>query len=385
MSLVKFELPEEFDGVTYESILARMMSRIPDGYDKTEGGFVHDMIAPTALEVAELIQFWLALGIKTNFHMWAKGRWLDYHAHDCGLIRKEATHAYATLEVTTSGTVKFPKGFVFCVPSDDNNPALDFETTQAYMFTEDGTHEVRVMAVDAGTVGNVAAGSIVLMKNPVKGVTNIVNREAASGGVEAEGDDSLRERIDAFYAGHGASYVGNKADYERWAREIAGVGFAHCIPCFNGANTVKVVIADEDGKPAVQEILDAVETYIFGTGHDDPNRLAPIGVVEYAVVPSVDAQITLSLDVKLVDGSSKSAVKKRIVKAMLAHFQSLSDTNNYYADLRYMKVAAVIGSVNGVEDFRNLLVNGDVVNISFTEDQVPTIDEEHITLNDWVD
>ena len=63
MSLVNFELPEEFADVTYEKILARMMSRIPDQYDKTEGGFIHDMIAPTALEVAELIQFWLALAM----------------------------------------------------------------------------------------------------------------------------------------------------------------------------------------------------------------------------------------------------------------------------------------------------------------------------------
>ena len=385
MSLINFELPEEFAEATYEKILARMMSRIPDRYDKTEGGFIYDMIAPTALEVAELIQFWMALALKTNFHMWAGGIWLDRHAHDCGLIRKEATHAYVTLSVETEGKVKFPEGFIFSVPSDDKNPAQDFEATQTYTFTEAGTHEVRVRAVDAGPVGNVAADSIIIMKNPVKSVLSITNPKAAEGGGEAESDTSLRQRIDDFYAGHGASFVGNKADYERWARTIPGVGFAHCIPCYLGAgtNSVKLVIADEDGNPAVQEVLDEVETYIFGTGHDDKNRLAPVGVAAYEVVAPEQVEIRIALEAKLAPDTTVANVKRRIIKAILLHLQSLSEDDNVYGELRYMKVAAVISDVSGIEDFRNFTLNEGTSNIVFGEDQVPSIAAENITLTKY--
>lgn len=383
MSLVKFELPEEFDGVTYKKILAGMLAKISDEYDKTEGGFVHDMIAPTALEVDELIQFWLALGIKTNFHMWASGKWLDMHAHDCGLVRKPATPAYVDLTVVTTGAVRFPKGFIFSVPSDDNNPAIDFEATETYRFTEAGTYTVYVKAVNVGTGGNVAADSITLMKNPVKNVASVTNLNAASGGVEAEGDESLRERIDAFYAGHGASYVGNRADYERWAREVPGVGFAHCVPTYAGANSVRLIIADENGDGANQTILRNVETYIFGTGHDDVKRLAPIGVTTYEVIAPSPQKVYISLEAKLATSSSVAAVKKRIVKAISNHLQSLSDDNNSYGELRYMKVAALITSVTGIEDFRNFKLNGTTNNLIFTEEQVPVIQESYITITEY--
>lgn len=436
MSIIKFELPEEFEGITYESILARMLARVPDRYDKTEGGFVYDMIAPTALEVAELIQFWLALGIKTNFHMWARGKWLDYHAHDCGLTRHAATHAYTDVTVETNGAAKFPAGFIFSVPSDDNNPAIDFEVTETHSFTEAGTYTMQVRAVDAGTIGNVAAGSIVIMKNPIKPVTSITNLEASTGGVEAESDDSLRQRIDDFYAGHGASYVGNKGDYERWAREIDGVGYAHCIPCapmwssffkvrdasdnpvqgtlelragdspneikivdisstdenphtltgelaYNGVNSVRLVIADGNGDPANEVLLKQVEEYIFGTGHNDSKRLAPIGVAKYEVVAPALAMLSLELDVQYSTGATKSKVRSRIVKVMMNFIQSLSDDDNFYGEIKYSKVSALMSGVAGIEDFRNLKLNGGTINVTFLQDEVPFIDEEHVTINAW--
>ena len=381
MSLVEFELPEELQGVTYETLLADMLAKVPNRYDKLEGGFVHDMIAPSALEAAELIQFWLALGIKTNFHMWATGKWLDYHAHDCGLTRKPATCAYGDLEITTTAAVKFPSGFVFSVPSEDNNPAIDFETTQAYSFEEEGTYTVRVKAVLPGKSSNVAADSIVIMKNPIKDIATITNPEAVTGGTEAESDDSLRERIDAFYAGHGASYVGNKADYERWAREVPGIGYAHCIPIYAGPNTVKLVISDENGDPANEELCSAVETYIFGTGHDDLNRLAPIGVAQYEVVPPSTIDIPLYMDAKL--SVSVSLAKKNIAAALQAYFRTLSDDDNYFGELRYAKVAAILTGVVGLDDFKNLKMNNSTDNMMFDQDEMPSITVNSITLGSY--
>ena len=274
------------------------------------------------------------------------------------------------------------------------------------------------------------------MKNPVKNVASITNPDAASGGVEAESDDSLRERIDEFYAGHGASFVGNKADYERWAHEVDGVGFAHCIPnapiwssyftlrdsdnksvegtleiragdspneikivdtsstvddphtltgnlVCDGLNAVKLVIADGNGDPATQPILDAVEKYIFGTGHSDLARLAPIGVAKYDVVAPSVKSITLTMNAKRPEGVTVAAVKTNIVKVMNAYFKTLSDEENFYGELRYSKVAAILAGVAGLEDYRNLLINGAVDNIIFKQDELPQITTGNITLNEW--
>ena len=262
MSLVEFELPDELKGaVSAEEINQTMLAGIK-GYDTTEGGFIWDMTMPTALEKAELLQFWLPLALKTMNHMWAKGRWLDYHAHDAGgLVRKGATYAYGDVIVTTTKAVTFLVGFVFSVPSENSSPAIDFETVEAASIDSAGELTIRVKAVEAGTGSNVAANTITIMKNPIKGVASITNT-AVTDGTAAESDDSLRQRIDDYYAGRDTSFVGNRADYERWANSVDGVGFSHCIPTFDGANSVKIVIWDGNGEPTNQEILESVFTNV---------------------------------------------------------------------------------------------------------------------------
>ena len=171
MSIVEFESPEELQSETSaREIVQKMLARIPDRYEKIEGGFVWDFVMPTALEKAELLQFWLPLALKTMSHIWATGRWLDYHAYDCGLERRPATYAYGNVVVTCNAPVTFPQGFVFSVPSENGSTAIDFETlaeTVVAAATEENpaTVTIRVKAVLAGTGSNVKADVITIMKN----------------------------------------------------------------------------------------------------------------------------------------------------------------------------------------------------------------------------
>lgn len=375
MSITEFELPEELQTETYESILAYMLNEIDKKYDTTEGGFIYDMVAPSALEAAELLQLWLPLGIKTNFHMWAEDIWLDRHAHDCGLERRPATYAYGDLEVTTRKNVKFPAGFVFCVPGDDGEPAIDFETLEDVEVN--GTATIRVKAVEAGIGSNVAADSITIMKNPKKHVASITNLEPTSGGTPEESDDSLRQRIDDFYAGRGSSFVGNVADYRRWALSVAGVGYVHVIPTpDNQPNTVHIVLADSNGEPAVQEICDAVELYIFGEDHNDLKRLAPIGVAGWKVFAFKTVSINISIEAELT--LDADVVKENIKNDMQDYFKILAGDELYYGELKYVQVSAVLSKVVGLDDFKHLRISrdeevGSLNNISFSETEMPIV------------
>lgn len=437
MSTIEFELPEELRGVTEDSILADMLARLKKPYDTTEGGFVHDMVAPSALEAAELIQFWLVLALQMNFHMWAKGRWLDYHAANCGLVRRPATCAYGDVEVVTTQAVTFPAGFIFSVPSENGSTAIDFETTEEYSTAGAGTLTLRVKAVESGVNSNVAADTITIMKNPVRGVESISNLEDMTGGTAAEDDTSLRQRITDFYAGRGASFVGNRKDYERWAKQVAGVGYALCIPNFfkawqstftvkdrngnevegdlqivagdasnelkiidvssttrkphtltgtieyTGKNSVKLVICDADGNAAPDEMLEAVDTHIFGTGHEDLERLAPIGLTKWEVAAPTLIDIPISLNAKLAEDYTAEVVKENIVAALKKHFKTLADDENVFGTLYYVKVSSVLTTCAGLEDFKNLLVNGGEENISFAADEMPTINVDLVTLLEY--
>jgi len=363
-----FELPAEIAAQTYESILAKMLAAVPDKYDKTEAGFVYDMIAPSALEAAEMIQFWLPLALKTNFHMWASDEWLDLHASNCGLSRRPATPSYGDVQVVTTKAVKFPAGFIFSVPSEDGNPAIDFEVTQTVTINGAGT--CRVKSVDTGSAQNIGADSIAIMKNPVGGVVSITNT-ALTGGSPAESDTSLRKRIDDFYAGQSSSFVGNCADYRRWALSVPGVGFCHVIPTYNGANSVKILLADFDGLPAADEVCAAVKKYIFGTSHDDIERLAPIGVTNYAVTSFRTHDISISMSATL--SLPADVVKKNIRDNIAQFFKDHCDETLTYETLRYVDFAAVLSRTAGLEDFSNLRINGGVGNIIITEEELPSL------------
>ena len=382
MAIVEFELPDELQGVTADTITQEMLAAISSNFDTTEGGFIWDMIRPSALEKAELIQFWLVLALKTMSHIWATGRWLDYHAYDCGLERHSATFAFGDLEVTTTEPLTFPQGFIFSVPSENGSAAIDFETLEEHTFDEAGTYTFRIKAALSGTDSNVKADTITIMKNPLRGVERITNTTVLTGGTAEEDDDSLRQRIDDFYAGRMASFVGNKKDYIRWAKEVDGVGFAHCIPTYAGANTVKVVVTDANGDPANQEILDAVELHIFGTGHDDLERLAPIGIVQYAVVAPTIELINISAEIKLADGFSLAQVEDLLLDNLKTFYKSLADSENNFGELKYVAVSAVLLNTTGIEDFKHLRLNGAIANVTFGEDKIPATGELELSTYD---
>lgn len=381
MSLVQFEMPDELKQLTYNKILQGMLDKIPDNVDKTEGGWVWDMVAPAALEAAELVQFWLVLALKNSFHMWATGRWLDYCAYDCGLERKAATNAYGDVVVTTNRpNLTFKKGFVFSVPSENGSVAIDFETTKTHICATAGEYTFRVKAVLTGTDSNVKADTITIMKNPIKGVAGITNPEPMSGGAEPESDADLRQRIDDYFAGRMASFVGNKKDYVRWAKEIDGVGYAICIPNYAGVNTVKLIVADMSGEPANQEIINDVELHIFGTGHDDINRLAPIGVAQYEVVAPEYSTVNYSFKAELENGYTLEQIKSSFKENLVAFYKTLPDADNIYGVLKLTDVADVVYHTEGIDDFKNLKINGQAANIDFGYDKIPVTGTVSITL-----
>nr|WP_325190773.1 baseplate J/gp47 family protein [uncultured Selenomonas sp.]DAQ55142.1 MAG TPA: Baseplate J like protein [Bacteriophage sp.] len=372
MAIVPFKPPEWLGGMSSRSIQERMMQNLPLDIDKTEGGFVWDLTFPTALEKAELLQFHLIRTLHMMHHMWAEGRWLDYHAHENGLVRKPKNKAYGTITITGQKRTAIPKGFVFSVPSDGGVPAIDFETLDAAVINENGVARIAIQALEGGTKSNVAADTIVIMRSPIKGIIKITNEEPLTGGVEEESDASLRERIDDLLAGNGDSYVGNNADYVRWAKEVPGVGFAYTIPNYNGINSVKVVVVDANGSPANAQIIEAVRVHIFGTDRKDINRLAPVGLVDFLVSAPSPVVVDYKLSVRLNPRTNRDAFIQSFKSALLAYYQEISkDAEEGRRCLKYIMVAAILARLPSVDDFKNFRMNGSMDNILYSEEEYP--------------
>ena len=117
MAAPEFILPSWLNDQDAETVHKRMMEKLPPDIDDTEGGFPWDFTKPTALEKAELLEFFLPETLKIMFPMWAYGYWLDLHAKAAGTKRKAANPAYGKLEITGTPGTEIPAGFRFAVAS----------------------------------------------------------------------------------------------------------------------------------------------------------------------------------------------------------------------------------------------------------------------------
>lgn len=98
----------------------------------------------------------------------------------------------AEVSVTFTGTVGYTIPTGFAISTNDN---LVFTTMSDATITEDGTVAVMAQCEDVGEIGNVEAGEIVLIVNPVADVTSVINYSQASGGKDKENDAEFRERM----------------------------------------------------------------------------------------------------------------------------------------------------------------------------------------------
>lgn len=232
----------------------------PDFVDTTEGGVYSDLAQAFALECSRL---WDALAsdtIAAIFPAYSWGTYLDQHGALIGVARKDASKA--TGEVTFSGTngTLVPTGTVVAVlQSDPDADAVEFRTTASGTIAS-GTLTVAVEAAEAGATGNAAASTVTVLLSPVSGVSAVTNALPITGGADVETDEDYRTRVTAAYlAPQGAGTV---ADYERWALEYPGVGFATAEPLWGGAGTVRVIVTDAANDPVSQTVIDGLQAVL---------------------------------------------------------------------------------------------------------------------------
>lgn len=366
MEIPEFTLPDWLENCDADTILQRMMDKLPPDIDKTEGGFPWDFTAPTALEVAELLQFYIPETLKTMHPMWAYGKWLDYHAQGVGTERKMANPASGAVRVSgVVGTV-IPEGFRFAVPTDGTAPAVEFYTSCSSQIGAEGYVDVEVVAAEPGIKGNVAAGTVAVMPEPVSGVKSISNPERITGGTAEENDDSLRKRIQEINSSAGMSFVGCVADYRRWAMEVPGVGDVFVIPQWDPdtPNSVKVVCMDYNGEPANAHILQAVYDHIYSDNDND--RLCPIGAI-LTVAPPSPVGISISVRVRIEVGEVKETVYGRFLENLRRYYNTAKNEKV----VKYSMVGAILVNTPGVYDYADLAINGAEGNIPLGDDEYP--------------
>ncbi len=337
-----------------DSILAAMLERVPDSYDKSEGSIFYDGLAPVAPEIKALIELANAILDKRLLDT-ATGGDLDRAAGEFGVERKAAQ--YAEGEVTFYGYV----GTIISAGALVASENVQYYTKYDCTIGTDGTATVEIVCEAPGDVGNVASDCITRMPRVLSGVDRVTNIKPTSGGYAEESDDELRERTYIKIRTPGAA--GNIYNYINWALSVEGVGGAKVAPLWNGNGTVKVIIVDSNGEVAPDEVVERTAAYI--------ETVRPVGA-DVTVVSAIAKYIDITVSVVISTGFDRSKVDEEIKESLKRFLKTFGLSG---VAVSYAKIGAAILSVEGVDDYSNLAVNGGDDNIEIASDEVPMMGE----------
>jgi uncharacterized phage protein gp47/JayE len=352
----ELQLPAFLEEETEEEILQRMLDALPDDIDKSEGSYIWDSLMPAAIEVAKTAE-WAREILRRGFTSTTFGEYLDFKASERGLYRQPAEKA--TGSVTFQGTegVVIPIGTRVATPSDNVTASIEFETTEQVTLDVNGTATAAIIAIDAGSSGNVKSGSITIIVNNISGVSSVSNTNGTSDGFDIESDEGLKTRI--LEENQKAEGAGNSSDYVSWAKQIAGVGDVIVDPLWNGSNTVRVIIIDRNGDPASLEIINNVQDYLDPNQSGSGDGQAPIGAI---VTVDTVTPVTIDVDIpslQITEDYTLDQVKQNIEVSLDEYFKSI-----VVGDTVIVKgTEAAIIQTPGVLDFGSITLNGARLNI----------------------
>lgn len=332
---------------TAEAVTERMRSSLKNPASKTEGSFAMDSIQAVAQEISRTVMMRIVDFIDLTMLDTAVDEFLDRRGEDYGLKRNPATPAVGYALFKGAEGVIIPKGLT--ILSDTNSYTTDYEA----VIPSSGSVSIAVTCTLAGTAGNILTGAITGIRSTesIDGVT-VTNEEPFEGGTEAESDSSYRNRIYEKIRMPIAS--GNANSYIYWAKQVSGVGNARCIPLWNGAGTVKVVILSSDGTAPDDTIVENVAKYI--------ETQRPIGA-KVTVSKAQEKQVRIEGWVKLAGGHRLTDVQNEVNRAIQKYLTGIAYEEESKI-LSYFKISDLIFNVSGIADVIDYTINGEKKSIS---------------------
>ncbi|MCM3789416.1 baseplate J/gp47 family protein [Domibacillus indicus] len=370
------ELDLEFQSVFEESedaIKERVLARPElEKYRKEPGDFVYDVVVAGALDTQQQGTNMDAT-LRHAFPVYAEDIYLDMNVAGTNMEpRFEATIAQGKLQVTARAGVTIQQGqeLITTAVDADGNPIIGI-VTEEVIYTAEGTQDILVDTQGEGASMNVEAGSAWTFLPTLSGIISIDQAEDFEGGRDRESDESLLQRWKN--AAQLPRRSGNKLDYDAWAQEVIGVGTVKPIPLWDGDGTVKLIIADIEGRPATAEMINAVQTYIDPYQDGMGDGKAPVGAI-VTVESSVDKLIDAAAKVVLMPGATMQQVIDSFKVDFDTYLSGVADLALSSSETQYViykKVEALLGANELIADYSNFTLNGGTTNIAVQGNEIP--------------
>ncbi|MCA1293117.1 baseplate J/gp47 family protein [Paenibacillus sp. alder61] len=349
-----------YEHMTFDFILQRMLSRVPDTIDKREGSVIYDACAPAA---AELAQMYIELDINYNlsFVDTASGEYLTRRTAEFGVNRAGATPAErkGLFYGESNAPVDVPLGGRYAIGE------LTFVAEEKI-----GTGVYKMVCETPGTVGNGQFGALL----PIDYVANLSRAELSEvlvPGEDEEPDEELRRRF--YVAVNEPAFGGNVADYKQRINAIPGVGATKVYPVWQGGGTVKCTIIAADWTPPSPTLVGEVQTIIDPAGNTGQGYgQAPIDhkvTITGVSGHTVNIETTLTLAPGVTPGQVQADVESVVASYLLELRKDWAGQNQLI--IRTAQIDARILTVSGIEDVTGTTIDGFPTNLSLGSDEVP--------------
>ncbi len=363
----EFIKPDFLEDCSIDDIHRRMMNNLPADIDDMPGGFAYDFTRPTAIEKAEMLEFYMVRAIMAMFPQYAWDEHLDLHGQQVHLTRHPASYAAGYVEITGEPGTEIEAGTILATPATDKTDSYEFVTNERCMIGEDGKATVSVTASESGPESNVPSNVVTIMDDPVPEISALTNPEPMRGGADEESDDDFYDRIAMEYANSNA-FLGNDNDFIRWAKE-AGAGDCIVDDAAEGPGTVKLVIVDANGQPAGEELIKKVYDYIVSPV-DRSRRLLPTACAKLICVQAVTVEINFKCTGLQFDNTTNiEQIKNDFTKAV----RRLFEDSKKEGVIRYNNVRPLMSGITGIQDFSEFYINDGISNIVLAKEEYPKI------------
>ena len=234
--------------------------------------------------------------------------------------------------------IMIPKGTTVATFSTRPEESRSFTTSEetSMKLTSDGKWETEVPVICnvAGRWGNVLAGAVTIMPQPVQGVEYVINKGDLTTGVETESDSELRER-----ANHALEFAGKAtvSSLETAIRAVEGVRSLLIDDKPEGVAGIVKVIVDGGDKDEIERVI-------------SETRAAGI-TVEFLRprIVYIDVALTLTLQ-KETSPTTAVTDAEKLVRSYISLLK-IGD------DVLFSKIIEAALSVRGVLDVTDVMIS----------------------------
>lgn len=254
---------------------------------------------------------------------------MEVHASLRKVTRKPATYAF--------GSIKFTGTPLSAIPINTEAKTASgvaYVTTITGALDGAGNATVAAQAVVAGLAGNIALNTPLTLTAAPSGLNADALSNAMLAGTNTETDQALLDRLLFILRNPPAS--GNKADYKRWALEVAGCDGAFVYPLRRGLGTTDVIIISAGGLPSAQLVIDVA---------DNINNQRPCGVNTLEVFAPVFLPQNFTMQIK-VSGITLGEATGLINAVLDSFYANLLPGDSFIKSV----VEALISDIAGITD-----------------------------------